>query len=449
VADTDDHDKTTESLDSGEDPLAEVVPSDDEMRDDDSNVDETVDPNGSCAIGGTAERVEYIDTLLDVSMSLTVLLLFMPLRKSMRTGFYHPCYVEHMNFNIPKTARIHLMINSLCDNPFMIAKEEFNSFGLAAIAYDLFFFQDWILNHIDDEFKLILTERSSDKRRHNIGLRFEDDATLSHFEHQKNMFVAFVKNNKDLLQLHLTSKEALTNFRSKWNLDEESSDYDEQKHFQHCYLNTMIDFQKKTHWRFGALNGQNRLAAALSFMVGCNYDLQDWVLRPASIDPQKALDIHVSEEDDDDINKGYKIYGQIVDAIPQQQDLLVYIDRARHNPKMTSGVQFYPAMEVRVISNDIGLIENPSVSRLMECLQEISQKRLVDERMLSNTSMPAKCSQIMNVICDEIVKTYQQCQDFHRQYQGTHMKPSNAFLLKYPDYRSESDDEGDSLFCLI
>jgi hypothetical protein len=387
---------------------------------------------------------------LDVSLSLSVLLLFTPLRRNIRSGMYHPCYVEHMNFNIPKTARIHSMINSLCDNPFRISKDEFNSFGLAAIGYDLFFFQDRILDDDEDDFRLILTERSAEKRRHYVGLRFLDESGSSQYEHQRTQFSEFLESFKDVFQMHLTTIGALTDFRSKTKLDEFKSDYDEKKTFQECFMTTMIDFQKIiTRWRFGALNGQNRLAAALSFMVGCNYDLQDWILSPAGIDPMKALDIHASEGGDEEINKGYKIYGQMVDAIPQQQDMLIYIDRSRTNPKMTSGVRFYPSMEVRVVSHDITFVERPSVSALLECLQAISQKRAVDERMLSNTSMPAKCSQIMQFICDEIVTCYQQCQNFHRQYQGTHMKPSDAFRIQYPDYKSESESEGTvALSCL-
>lgn len=62
----------------------------------------------------------------------------------MKTMCLHPCYVEHLNYNIPKLGRIHSMINLLCDNAFQIRKDEFNSFGLGAIGYDLFFFQDRI-----------------------------------------------------------------------------------------------------------------------------------------------------------------------------------------------------------------------------------------------------------------------------------------------------------------
>ena len=91
----------------------------------------------------------YVETILDVSISMTVLLLFTPLRNVIRTKSFHPCFVEHLNFNIPKSARIHSMINSLCDNAFKIAKDNFNTFGLAAMGYDLFFFQDQIL---DDDY---------------------------------------------------------------------------------------------------------------------------------------------------------------------------------------------------------------------------------------------------------------------------------------------------------
>ena len=47
------------------------------------------------------------------------------------------------------------MINSLSDNTFQIRKDEFNSFGLGAIGYDVFFFQDQILDEVGDDFKLI------------------------------------------------------------------------------------------------------------------------------------------------------------------------------------------------------------------------------------------------------------------------------------------------------
>ncbi len=190
------------------------------------------------------------------------------------------------------------------------------------------------------------------------------------------------------------------------------------------------------------MNGQNRLAAALSFMVGCKYNLQDWILNPASIDPEKALDVHATNKDDDDILKVTQCMGKRWTLSHSNMILLVYIDCAWKNPNMISGVQFFPSMDIRVLSHDIKSLHQPSISKPMESLHAISQKRAVDERMLSNTSMPAKCLQIMHLICDEIVKCYQQCQDFHCDYHGAHMKPSNAFKIQYPDYRSESDCEG-------
>jgi hypothetical protein len=87
---------------------------------------------------------EYLDMILDVSMSMTGLHVFTPLQTIMRTQSCHPCYIGHMNFNIPKMARIHSMINLLCDN----------AFKLAAIGYDLFFFQDCILDDDDNDFVL-------------------------------------------------------------------------------------------------------------------------------------------------------------------------------------------------------------------------------------------------------------------------------------------------------
>ena len=204
----------------------------------------------------------------------------------------------------------------------------------------------------------------------------------------------------------------------------------------------MIDFQLFTQWRFRALNGQNRLAAALSFMVSCNYDLQDWVLSPGAIDPFLTFDVQGLDDEVGGLNKGYTIYGQTVEAIPQQQDLIVYIDRSREKPKLTSGVLFYPSMEIRLLSHSVNDLNEPSVPVLLDCLQAISQKRAVDERMLSNTSMPAKCSQIFQVICDESIWSHQQCLNFHREYKSSLSKPSDSFKTQYPGYCSESEDKG-------
>ena len=60
------------------------------------------------------------------------------------------------------------------------------------------------------------------------------------------------------------------------------------------------------------MNGQNRLSAALSFMIGCNYSLQDWRLKPCSIDPWKTLDDSGLVDLTDDSIKEYKVYGQVV-----------------------------------------------------------------------------------------------------------------------------------------
>jgi hypothetical protein len=395
---------------------------------------------------GPTVPVSYITTLLDVSVSLTVLLLFTPLRRNRRTKTYHPCYVEHLNFNVPKTARIHSILNSLCDNAFRINIDDFNSFGLAAIGYDLFFFQDRPPDKDHDEFKLILTERSLEKSRHFVGLRFGDDYAGDAYQNQRDKFEKFLQNHQNAFSLHLTTKDRLVEFRDMMGLHEMVSSFDDSKSFQECYFCTMIDFQKITRWRFGALNGQNRLAAALSFMIGCNYDLQDWGLSPGEIDPLLVLDVHASDNEGV-VNKGYTIYGQAVEAIPQQQDLLLFIDRSRITPRLTSGVVFHPSLEIRLLSRAVNDLETPSVSALLDCLQSISQKRAVDERMLSNTSMPAKCSQIFQVLCDEIVLSHQQCLEFHRSYKGHHYKPTESFMIEYPDYCSESEDEG--MFFLV
>ena len=117
--------------------------------------------------------------------------------------------------------------------------------------------------------------------------------------------------------MHLTTIKDLMIFREMLNLDDIGSTFDDTKTFQECYLKTMIDFQVFTCWRFAALNGQNRLSAALSFMIGCNYDLQDWTLCPGSINPQKILDVHAVDEGNEDVRRSYTIYGQLVYSFPQ------------------------------------------------------------------------------------------------------------------------------------
>ena len=91
----------------------------------------------------------------------------------------------------------------------------------------------------------------------------------------------------------------------------------------------------------------------------------------------------------------------------------------------------------------------PSAGKLIEILREISQRRAVDERMLSNTSMAAKCSQILTVICDEIQRSYTDCLAFDKEYKDTNNKPSEDFLDRYPNYHSKSNDDGRIVIFLL
>ena len=290
-----------------------------------------------------------------------------------------------------------------------------------------------------------MTERSIEKRPHNIGLRFSRHYDGDSYENQREQFEKFLRDHHNAFQMHLITIEDIITFREMLNLHEINTGLAGSQTFQECYLQTMADFQNVTRWRFAALNGQNRLSAALSFMIGCNYDLQDWMLKPASIDPQQILDVHAVDEGDENLTKGYTIYGQLVGTIPQKQDLLAYIDRSRIRSKLTCGVRFNPSLEVRILSHNVTLMKQPSVSIILECLQNIRQKRAVDERMLSNTSMSAKCSQIVLIIRDEIIKSHHSCIAFHKLYRGMHSKPSASFNEKYPDYKSESEADGE--FC--
>lgn len=142
--------------------------------------------------------------------------------------------------------------------------------------------------------------------------------------------------------------------------------------FEECYLNTLIYFQKMTRWRFGALNGQNRLSAALSFMVGCNNNLQDWALVPGQIDPEKVLDIYVEHHSNEDFSMEYIINGQVVQAVPSSNDFIAYIKRSWRNPKKTLGMKFFPTIEVRVIADRVLDLENPSILHLLQSLVDIS-----------------------------------------------------------------------------
>ena len=387
-------------------------------------------------------RDEFLESVPEVSISMTVLLLFTPIRRVITTKCFHPCFVEHLNFNIPKSGRIHSMINSLSDNTFQIRKDEFNSFGLGAIGYDLFFFQDRISDEVEDDFKLTLTERAPDKRQHEVGLRFKIDGSETEYENQCRMLATFFDNNIDALQMHLVSVNDIVRFRELFGLVDSSNGFNPQENFQSCYLKTLCDFQETTRWRFAAMNGQNRLSAALSFMIGCNYSLQDWRLKPCSIDPWKTLDESGLIDLTDDSIKEYKIYGQIVGSVPSPQAFMDHINRARIRSKFTNGLRFNPSLDVRVVSNCVTKVPNPSISGFMNCLREISRKRALDERMLSNTSMPAKCAQIMQIIGDEIVFSFQQCLEFHQNYRGPLSKRSAGFTTKFENYNSESDNEG-------
>ena len=384
----------------------------------------------------------FFDVISDVSISMTVLLLFTPLRQVMKTKCFHPCFVEHLNYNIPKSGRIHSMINSLCDNVFQIQIDEFNSFGLAAIGYDLYFFQDRILDDVGDDFKLILTERARDKGRHEIGLRFKIDGCDTEYEDQHATLASFFADNVEAFQMHLVTVPDLVRFRELLGLDSFSSEFNPRDSFQNCYLKTLLDFQEFTRWRFAAMNGQNRLSAALSFMIGCNYSLHDWRLKSCSIDPWKTLDDSGLVDLTDDSIKEYKIYGQVVGMVPSHQVFLDHINRARVKSTFTSGVRFNPSLEIRVISHDLSKIECPSITGFLQCLKEFSRKRALDERMLSNTSMPAKCAQIMQIIGEEIALSFKQCLEFYQNYKAPPSKRSQSFTTKFHDYKSESDDEG-------
>ena len=391
---------------------------------------------------GNGFQDDFLEFVQDVSISMTVLLLFTPIRRVMTTKCLHPCFVEHLNFNIPKSGRIHSMINSLSDNTFQIRKDEFNSFGLGAIGYDLFFFQDRILDEVGDDFKLTLTERARDKCQHEVGLRFKIEGSDTEYENQCRMLATFFENKIDAFQMHLVSVNDIVRFRELFGLVDSSNGFNPQETFQSCYLKTLCDFQETTRWRFAAMNGQNRLSAALSFMIGCNYSLQDWRLKPCSIDPWKTLDESGLIDLTDDSIKEYKIYGQIVGSIPSPQAFMDHINRARIRSKFTNGLRFNPSLDVRVVSNCVTKVPNPSISGFMNCLREISRKRALDERMLSNTSMPAKCAQIMQIIGDEIVFSFQQCLEFHQNYRGPLSKRSASFTTKFENYNSESDNEG-------
>eukprot|EP00804_Cyclotella_cryptica_P021573 CCRYP_005884-RA/>CCRYP_005884-RA protein AED:0.05 eAED:0.05 QI:1003/1/0.8/1/0.75/0.4/5/0/1380 len=380
-------------------------------------------------------------TLRGVSITFTVLLLFTPVRQDMSTKEYHPCYIDKLNFNIPNTARINSLMNSLCDNVFKIDKEHFNQFGLGAMGYDLFFFQDRIPDDDDDPFNLVLTERSHKKTQHTVGMRFKNEYEGGKYENIFDSLSVFVDQHKHAFQLHLVTAKDLVTFRSMVGLEQTSHGFDPSESYQWCFLRTLLDFQDYTVWRLGAMNGQNRLASGLSLCVGCNFDLQNWVLKPGSIQSRQLLDLNASEDEDTNVIAEHKIYGQPVGIIPPQNRILDYVNRARIGSKLTSGVRFSPPVELRVVSDYITNLERPTASLVIDELNQISQRRAVDERMLSSTSMPAKCASILTIVCEEIVRTYEECKEFHSSYQGTHCDPSAKFKEQYPNYCSESEIE--------
>jgi hypothetical protein len=383
----------------------------------------------------------YVDTIMDVSISMTVLLLFTPMRQVISSSSYHPCYVERLNFNIPNTPRINSILNSLCDNAFKIDKEIVNTFGLSGTAYDLFFFQDRILDDDDDEFRLELTERSNARCQHYVGLRFIANHDTGEYESPQKGLVDLFQRFPEAFRMHLLTVDNLNEFRLKMNID--GPPLDAKKGFQACYFQLMIEFHGYTSWRCFPLNGQNRMCAALSFMLGCNFDLQNWCLSPCSIEPQNLLDVHVQENESlPGSGKTYSIFGQNVGTVPQKKDLLAYIDRARLRPKLTSGLKFIPSLEVRVISNSVANMDHPNLESVMIFLKNVSFKRAVDERSLSNTSMPAKCSPLFTVLCDEITKTYGACKAFEVLRKANNDDVRKLFVEKYPDYCSDSDVEG-------
>ena len=123
----------------------------------------------------------------------------------------------------------------------------------------------------------------------------------------------------------------------------------------------------------------------------------------------------------DDSIKEYKIYSQVVGTVPSHQVFIDHINWARVKSKSTSGVRFNPSLEICVMSHDVTKIECPLVTKFLQCLKEISWKRALYEQMLSNTSMPAKCAQIIQIIGEEIVWSFQQCLEFHRNYKGLNL----------------------------
>lgn len=377
-------------------------------------------------------------TLRNVSISFTVLLLFTPVRYNMKTKKYHPCYIEKLNYNIPDSARINSLMNSLCDNIFQIGEKHWNPFGLGSMGYDLFFFEDKIPLDDEDPFKLVLTERSNDRNQHTVGLRFKK--TDGTYENTFEKLKAFIQKHEKALKMHLVTVEDLVTFRKLIGIEESSHKFDADKPFQECFLATLLDFQDFTDWREGAMNGQNRMACGLAFCVGCNFDIENWALKPRSINSLRLLDEHISDDDADD-DVVYKIYSHPVGIVPQQKQMIDYINRARENSKLTDGVRIRPPLELRVLSPHFANLFMPSVSVLIDEMNEISKKRAVDERMLSSTSMPAKFAAILSVICEEMIQIYKERKEFHTSYQGAHCDPPASFKEQYPDYRSESDVE--------
>lgn len=62
--------------------------------------------------------------------------------------------------------------------------------------------------------------------------------------------------------------------------------------------------------------------------------------------------------------------------------------------------------------------------------------------------MAAKCSQVFQIIADEIIGTYNECLNFHHLYQSIHVKPLDSFIADYPGYQDETDEEGKNMIYL-
>ena len=100
---------------------------------------------------------------------------------------------------------------------------------------------------------------------------------------------------------------------------------------------------------FEVLNGQNHLLAGLSFMLGYNYNIQDWILIPYSIQSETLFNVHFQEDQGFEFVKGCKINVHFVYLVPHTEDLLNHIDQSRMKPRQTSGGHFFPSVEIVLI----------------------------------------------------------------------------------------------------